>query len=278
MFFNADLVGLLLFSIQQLGVALGLGGQTTFLAAYIIAHRDGVIDEKELQFERASRRILNVGILCVVVSGALITLIHVLGGDMATVMSPAYLFKCALIGLATVLSIFSLSSMQGHVLGLAGGTWYALFVVHILATVTTWVVLLSMYAVWMVGFYLAWWALTRERATVVAPAAVPVPTPMAKASAYEMPKRPPQPIGPEATPLRRPQAAPKPLQPKAQPPQPPPQPQVKPALPVPPKPASPSTAKPDAPPEPPKLLPVGEQGLPTIMVMPKPPERPPQAT
>jgi len=49
--------------------------------------------------------------------------------------------------------------------GLLGGTWYALFVVHILAPVTSWGNLVTLLAVWLVGFNLIWYVVvfaTRE--------------------------------------------------------------------------------------------------------------------
>jgi hypothetical protein len=167
MVLSSDFIGLILYCVQQLGVTLGVGSQTILLVAYLIWMRDGILDSKEAQFSRAVRAVLNTGLMCIVVSGVGITLMHMLAGESSTVLAPAYLFKWLLIVLTVVLTLISRNSTRSILYGVAGGTWYALFLVHILAPVTTWSNLLTLYAVWLVGFVLCWEALAflmRDRA------------------------------------------------------------------------------------------------------------------
>ncbi|MDO8548227.1 MAG: hypothetical protein Q7R71_00975 [bacterium] len=165
MFLSADVVSLLLYCAQQLGVTLGVGAQTIMLVAYLSAMRDGVVDAKEAQFARAVRAVLNTGLVLVVLSGIGITILHGIAGQGDTVFSPAYLFKWLLI--AAVLASTLLKNLPQHIMqGLAGGTWYALFVVHILAPVASWANLLTLYLVWILGFGICWWVLvltTKEK-------------------------------------------------------------------------------------------------------------------
>jgi len=50
-------------------IALGLGAQTIMLVAYVSAMRDGAIDEHEAQFLRATRGVLWVAFVFIIVSG-----------------------------------------------------------------------------------------------------------------------------------------------------------------------------------------------------------------
>jgi hypothetical protein len=172
MFFEVSFIGLFLFFIQELGIALGLGGQMALLAAYSLSIEDGVVDPREAQFHRAVRGVLHVGLFCIVTSGAVISLIHFLTGEVSTLMEPAYLFKVALIILATVLSLLSLQKIESTVMGLAGGTWSALFVLHIFGPVTTWPVLTALFVVWMVIFNIIWkiWVYFKNENRTEAPA------------------------------------------------------------------------------------------------------------
>ncbi len=151
-------VDLLLYATQQVGVTLAVGAQTIVLVAYLLSIRDGIFDSQEERFAHAVKKVLFVGIICILVSGAAITALEFLAGHEALVFAPAYLFKIGLIG---VLVFFSLvlrgnSLPEGVLEGLVGGTWYALFVVHILAPVAGWNQLIILYLIWIVGFMTCW--------------------------------------------------------------------------------------------------------------------------
>ena len=183
---------LLLYVVQQLGVMFAVGAQTIILLAYILSVRDGVVDSQEERFAHAIKKVLFFGIILILVSGAAITALELFSGNHAVVFAPAYLFKACLIGLVVFLSlaIQGDSVPEGILEGLAGGTWYALFIVHILAPVAGWNQLVILYAIWIVGFMACWSALLyMMRGRVPAYADVPnkkIPPPMA-------PSRPMQP-------------------------------------------------------------------------------------
>jgi hypothetical protein len=236
MVLSAAFIGLILYCVQQLGVTLGVGSQTILLVAYLISMRDGVLDSKEAQFSRAVRAVLNTGLMCIVLSGVGITLMHILAGESATVLAPAYLFKWLLIIVALVLTLISKDSTRSIIYGVAGGTWYALFLVHILAPVTTWLNLFTLYAVWLVGFVLCWEALAfllrdrsghpkaavavkmpiREIPQKVIP---PPPAPLPAMPKKEIPPIPPPPVPKKEVPVAP--APPAPMPKKEIPPAPP---------------------------------------------------------
>lgn len=156
MVFDAELINLVLYCIQQAGIALGFGAQTIMLVAYLKAAKDRVVDDREAQFLRATHGALFFALMCIVVSGLGITFMHYLAGQGAIIYTPAFLFKWLLIVLVFALTmLFRLVPQQVNE-ALLGGSWYALFLVHILAPVTSWVNLLTLWGVWMVGFAITW--------------------------------------------------------------------------------------------------------------------------
>lgn len=287
MFLSADVVSLVLYCAQQLGVTLGVGAQTIMLIAYLSAMRDGIVDAKEAQFSRAVRAVLNAGLVLIIISGVGVTVMHVMAGQTATILSSAYLFKWLLV--FAVLAFTLLKNLPQHILqGLAGGSWYALFIVHILAPVASWANLALLYAVWMVGFGICWAILvftTKERkggAKEVKKESIPVakPAPALK-SVPDFPFAP-KPIPPPAPPAPKPVPPPPPA-PKPMPPPPPPLPPPKPVAPPPvnlpvleqphilqtlPQPEVPKQAQPASP-----AAPAPEQNpwLPALKIMPKTP-------
>ena len=164
MFFSADLANLILYCAQQLGVTLAVGAETIMLAAYLISMRDGVVDEKETQYAHAIKRVMLWALGLIIISGLGITALHAIAGESAVIFTPAFLFKWVLILLAVGLTLlrhkFATSSI---VEGVIGATWYALFVVHILAPVTSWLNLVLLYGVWLIGFVLCWQAVVQMR-------------------------------------------------------------------------------------------------------------------
>ena len=171
MIFDVAFINLILYCAQQLGIALGLGAQTIMLVAYVAAMRDGSIDDTEERFLKATRTTLWVSLALIALSGIAITTLHVLAGQGLTVLTPAYLFKLLLIVVVIVLTALLHTLPETFAEGLLGGTWYALFVVHILAPITTWINLFTLLAVWMVGFNLVWYVIvfaSREKNTTAA--------------------------------------------------------------------------------------------------------------
>lgn len=153
-----SVMDLLLYVLQQLGVMFAVGAQTIILVAYILSVRDGVVDSQEERFAHAIKKVLFFGIVLILVSGAAITALELFSGNQGVVFAPAYLFKACLIGLVVFLSlaIQGDSVPEGVLEGLAGGTWYALFIVHILAPVAAWNELVVLYVIWIIGFMACW--------------------------------------------------------------------------------------------------------------------------
>lgn len=157
-----ELAELGLYCVQQLGVMLGVGAQLIVLLLYLIAVKDGTVDSKEQYFLSATKRVLYFGVICIVISGILITFIHLREAQAAIIFSPAYLFKWLLIGFAVVLALFDYSDQPSLAIikGLAGATWFGLFAIHILAPQTTWLLLGLLFGTWMLGFMTLWLSIT----------------------------------------------------------------------------------------------------------------------
>lgn len=153
----AEIVGLGFFALQQLGVALGVGGETVAL-----------LSRGNPALASAARRATAWGLWAVIISGVFITAAHILAGEGAIVGEPAYLFKWLVVIVLLVGSFMARG--VAHVI-LVGGSWYALFLVHTLAPVTTMPLLLILYAGWMILFAAA--SLMFNRKSVPEPVHVP---------------------------------------------------------------------------------------------------------
>ena len=254
---ESEIVRLVLYATQQLGVTLAVGGQTIVLLAYLISMRDRVVDTKEAQFSRAVKAVLFSGRGLVILSGFGITALHYIGGEFAILFAPAYLFKWLLVALVVVFSFDVGKRLAPPWVGegIVGGTWYALFLVHILAPVTTWENLLVLYGGWLGAFFLIWIVLvfgTRERKNSPPKPTAPLPPVAPLGAVPNIPS-----IKARFSTSTNPILAPKLVV------TPPPAPVMPPPPPLPPPPAEkpPAITDPDAHP-----------GLPAIRVMPKTPQ------
>lgn len=153
-----ELAALGLYVVQQLGVMLGAGAQVIVLVLYLVAIKDGTVDAKEHYFLSATKRILYLGLVCIITSGALITLIHLSQAQSNIVFTPAYLFKWLLILLAVGFALFDFKDQPSLAVikGLAGAVWFGLFAVHILAPETSWFMLGLLFGTWLLGFMTLW--------------------------------------------------------------------------------------------------------------------------
>lgn len=238
----------LLYCFQQLGVMVSVGAETVILIAYMFVTKDGVIDDTEARFSKAIRRALGAGIATIVISGIAITALHSSLGEGSIIFQPAFLFKWLLVLiLATAYFVQSKRPFLHYSWeGAVGATWYALFLVHILAPITTWIILFIAYAIFSGLFEGIWvWLVTsRNRAhqPMVLAAAGSMSAPMQINQSYA-----PVPVQKPAPPPPAPQAAPMP-----KPVPPPPPPAVEP--PPPPTPVLPAPVVPPAVPKPPVLV------------------------
>jgi hypothetical protein len=156
---DGELINLILYCVQQAGIALGFGAQTIMLVAYIRAAKDRVVDEKESQFLSATHWAIFAALMLIITSGVGIAILHFAAGQTAVLFAPAFLFKWLLIGVVLVLTLMWRAVPQKVNEAVLGGSWYALFLVHILAPVANWVDLFILWGAWMVGFVLVWSAL-----------------------------------------------------------------------------------------------------------------------
>ncbi len=136
-----EVVGLALYALQQLGIALGVGGETVLLLS----------GASNPMLAGAARRITRIALWLIILSGILITSAHVIAGEGATVGEPAYLFKWLLIILILGAGFMARGSVNTVIVG---GTWFALFFLHTLAPVAPWLGLVIIYAGWMALFAL----------------------------------------------------------------------------------------------------------------------------
>ena len=87
----------LIYVAQQLGVMLGVGAQTVLLCAHLIAVHHGDKENPHVAYAEAARKALGAGFVLVVVSGLFAVATHLFSGQADIVLSPAFLFKWALI-------------------------------------------------------------------------------------------------------------------------------------------------------------------------------------
>ena len=155
-----EILDLLFYCVQQLGIMLGVGGEIIILVAYLLDIRDAAVTPKEEHFARVVKRVVHIGLVSIILSGIGITFVHFSSLQTATVLEPAYLFKWSLIVVLVVISLLNrtISLSSGLIEGLAGGTWLALLLVHVLAPVTSWSFLGVLYAIWMLAFVVCWTA------------------------------------------------------------------------------------------------------------------------
>ena len=282
-----------LYLVQQLGVMLGVGSAAITLVAHVVANRDGVVDAGEAKFAHTIERVLMVGLFLIISSGVGITVLHMLAGETSTIFTPAYILKWYLI------AVVALPLIVGHVNpfpaidleGFFGAHWFALYILHIVAPIASWLDLLIAYILFVVVFHVLWGIIARSlRARVdgapakpavkLAPAvpkmaAVTVPAPVVKPT--PPPASQPKPIVVAVSPVKPPapvkvSATPAPHKPEELPA---PHGELpKPAMPT--KPALSVTAKPpEKPPTKPEekiVDPDQSPSLPAIRVMPRTPE------
>ncbi|MDP4020598.1 MAG: hypothetical protein Q8P58_00945 [Candidatus Adlerbacteria bacterium] len=275
-----DLLTLGLYLVQQLGVLLGVGAAIVTLAAHLVAKKDDIITPKEARFARLIEQVRLGGLALMVVSGVAITVLHSVAGETYILFSPAYLFKWILIGVVALpLVKGSFEPFLPQVReGFFGATWGALLILHIIAPITSWTILLGLYVLWVATFLLVWEGLVywlrpqrpdEKKASVIKKpifTSAPVPTqpkllpkpalslkPYVTSVLAALPKPPPMPLKPAVAVVpSKPAPVPAPAPPK-------------PALAVPAKPPE----KPPQKPEEKVVDPDQYPGLPAIRVMPR---------
>jgi hypothetical protein len=176
----------------------------------VLSVRDHVLSEKEAHFGHLASNILRTGLALIIFSGAGAILFHIALAQGSIIASPAFLFKWLLIAIA-----LCVTTMQGRIPyprylgeGFAAANWYALLAVHMLAPVTSWIVLIVSYAVGVTAFMLIWSVLMyfmRDTSKEAHRAPAVKPVEVKKSAPVIMPKpvaappvQPPAPVAPPA--------------------------------------------------------------------------------
>src|SRR5581483_9034897 len=151
-----ELIALGLYSVQWLGVALGVGAEVVLLCAHLIKLHEH--NPQWLDNEPSVRAAQGAGLLLIVISGIGAVGYQFLVGQAGILLEPVFLFKWTLIG--GVVFAFLLERSLWHARaaleGFAGATWLALFLVHTVAPREAWAVLGLWYGAWVLCFGLVW--------------------------------------------------------------------------------------------------------------------------
>src|SRR3989344_3490003 len=149
-----ETIGLILFLFQQLGMTLGVGASTFALILHVISDRDGKIEPAERSSLHADATVLRTGLFFIIVSGLLITAAHVLAGEGRIVLEPSFIGKWLLVGIVLMNGLLMSLKLMPLSVGapLAGGSWYALFLLHNLAPDIDLLLLGILYLVWLALF------------------------------------------------------------------------------------------------------------------------------
>jgi hypothetical protein len=192
------LLSILLYCLQQLGMMLGAGGECVVLFSYLSALRDGTVVKEEKDFITATKQVVWWGLLLVALSGLAITAMHFAVGQGDIVTEPTYLFKWLLVFavFAPAVAERKLEWSKPLVTGFVGGTWLGLFILHVLAPVTGWGPLVTLYALWMAVFMAIWMGVTRflMRDRTPKPKVAQAPAPKMEEEEEDVPEVIPQPI------------------------------------------------------------------------------------
>src|SRR3989344_565354 len=245
----SELFSLLIYLFQQLGVMLGVGSMTLLLCTHLLAVHRREIDSPNTNYAHVAHGALSLSFFLIVISGLGAVAYHYLGGALAVLLQPAFLFSWVLIVILLAAHVLQgrLAQWSNGVYGFAGGTWYAFFLVHTLGPVTSWATLGILYVLWILFFAAVWTGFLRVMAWKFK---APVLALAAKPAVKIIPPPAPKPTPPPPVPKPVPPPAPKPVPPPppvpvfVPPPLPPPPPQ--PAPPPPPPPPPPAACRPCA--------------------------------
>lgn len=206
-----ELLSLVVSLAQQIGIVVGVGALTVTLVGHLLslhAHKN----ETVFAYVRAARSIRALALIAIIISGGAALLVHFQTGTLGVLAAPAFLFKWLLIALLTAF-YFAELKVEGFwrdaVEGFEGANWYALFIVHAMAPVVGWGLLLAIYAGWLATFAVIWtgfvWLMRRH--------SVINPSPASKSGLAPNPFPAPKPVPPVAPKPVAPKPAPTPMPP-----------------------------------------------------------------
>ncbi|OGC89067.1 hypothetical protein A3D70_01585 [Candidatus Adlerbacteria bacterium RIFCSPHIGHO2_02_FULL_54_18] len=147
-----------IYVLQQLGMMLGVGSITVLLCAHLVALHRGERDSPQMSYVHAAHTALSAAFFLIILSGLAAVVYHYLGGALGTLLQPTFLFKWVLIFVLLLAHLVQgrMQTWNIVVYGFAGGTWYALFLVHSVAPVASWETLGILYGLWIAFFGLVW--------------------------------------------------------------------------------------------------------------------------
>lgn len=147
-----ELIALILGLTFRIGVTLGVGSSTFALTNFIVALRDGVIDEGERRLMHVVYVVLRIGMALIAIG--LIVPLFVYGID---ILTPQYLMVLTLLAVITLNAVLMTKKLMPMRYGpvIAGGSWYALFLIAELPLqLVAYPVLLAAYIIFLVVFYI----------------------------------------------------------------------------------------------------------------------------
>lgn len=156
----AELFGLALYLMQQAGILLGVGAELVLLVSYLLhvhARESG-----PTRFVVPARFVERLGLGLIVLSGFGVVFYHVLRWEPAILFASAFIVKWVLIGVVLVgyqveqYAEERKYAWRSAVHGFIGGSWLALFLLHMLAPDTNIFFLLQGYLAWMAFFAVIW--------------------------------------------------------------------------------------------------------------------------
>lgn len=249
-----EIFALVIYSVQWLGVVLGVGAEVVLLLAHLMALHDK--RPTWLDSIPAVRMVQFISLMFIVGSGVAAVLYQILIGQPGLLLAPVFDFKWLLIIALVFAYMLEKNAMHGHAAleGFTGATWLALFMVHSVAPVAPWLGLILFYTAWMVVFGVVWGAFVLFMKYTGGSISINITLPSLPKAAKPAPApampvaKPVPPPAPRPAFKPAPAAVPVPVAAFVAPPPPPPAP--KPIPPPPPKPVA------TPPPPPPKPAPV----------------------
>lgn len=164
----------LIFLLQQLGIALGLGAGTFSLLVYVSSFSDGVVNTSEKHLIHATSTVQVIALFLVGVTSAIVTGAHFLAGEIGIISAPVFVSEWLLLSIivlsAILLALRAIRPFSFAIVSCA--SWYALFIIHTLVPNVSWDILGLGYVLWIAIFVFVFW-IVKKRGTSVPSVSLP---------------------------------------------------------------------------------------------------------
>lgn len=156
-----DFIGIIIYILQELGIAIGVGAATVGM---VLAIRNHHIENNGI-----AGGVERLGIWMVVATAAAITFAHLVAREGALIMQAPYAFQWVIIASSFAFNMLAASARSRNdshapMAVLAAASWYALFLFHLLAPQGSWGEFIAVYAAWLVAFFGIFSFMTKEKA------------------------------------------------------------------------------------------------------------------